>query len=105
MRRFQRENARHDYHLNNSYHADGCKHYSPCFQRFLLGKPAHPLDHPKPTVVHPRKRERAKPYGEDLRSRISALARARGWPLRELTKERHTLEDIFIHITRSEEEF
>lgn len=43
--------------------------------------------------------------GEDLRSRISALARARGWPLRELTKERHTLEDIFIHITRSEEEF
>ena len=43
--------------------------------------------------------------GEDLRSRISALARARGWPLKELTRERHTLEDIFIHITRSEEEF
>ena len=42
--------------------------------------------------------------GEDLRSRISALARARGWPLRELTRERHTLEDIFVHITRPEEE-
>tara|TARA_Y100000589_G_scaffold270829_1_gene263261 strand:- start:1165 stop:2136 length:972 start_codon:yes stop_codon:yes gene_type:complete len=43
--------------------------------------------------------------GEDLRPRISALARARGWPLKELTRDRHTLEDIFIHITRSEEEF
>ena len=43
--------------------------------------------------------------GEDLRPRISALARARGWPLRELTRERHTLEDIFVHITRPEEEF
>ena len=30
--------------------------------------------------------------GEDLRPRISALAHARGWPLRELTRERHTLE-------------
>jgi len=43
--------------------------------------------------------------GEDLRPRISALARARGWPLRELTRERHTLEDIFVHITRVEEDF
>lgn len=43
--------------------------------------------------------------GEDLRPRISALARARGWPLRELTRERHTLEDIFMHYTRAEEDF
>ena len=43
--------------------------------------------------------------GEDLRPRISALARARGWPLRELTRERHTLEDIFVHFTRTEEDF
>ena len=43
--------------------------------------------------------------GEDLRPRISALARARGWPLKELTRERHTLEDIFMHITQSEEEY
>ncbi len=42
--------------------------------------------------------------GEDLRPRISALARARGWPLRELTRDRHTLEDIFVHITREEED-
>ncbi len=43
--------------------------------------------------------------GEDLRPRVSALARARGWPLRELTRERHTLEDIFVQITRPEDEF
>ena len=42
---------------------------------------------------------------EDLRPRISALARARGWPLRELTREHHTLEDIFVHITQAEEDF
>ena len=39
-----------------------------------------------------------------LRPRVSALARARGWPLRELTRERHTLEDIFVHITREDED-
>ena len=33
-----------------------------------------------------------------------ALARARGWPLRELTRERHTLEDIFVHITREDDD-
>ena len=43
--------------------------------------------------------------GEDLRTRVSALARARGWPLRELTREQHTLEDIFVHITRPEDDF
>jgi ABC-2 type transport system ATP-binding protein len=43
--------------------------------------------------------------GEDLRPRISALAHARNWPLRELTRERHTLEDIFVQITRDEEDY
>lgn len=42
--------------------------------------------------------------GEDLRPRISALARARGWPLRELTREHHTLEDIFVQLTQPDEE-
>ena len=40
----------------------------------------------------------------DLRPEIAALARSRGWPLRELTRDRHTLEDIFVHITQREEE-
>ena len=43
--------------------------------------------------------------GEDLRPRISALVRAHNWPLRELTRERHTLEDIFVQITRDEEDY
>ena len=42
--------------------------------------------------------------GEDIRTRVSALARARGWPLREITRERHTLEDIFMHVTQREED-
>ncbi len=42
--------------------------------------------------------------GKDLRPEIAALARSRGWPLRELTRDRHTLEDIFVHITQREEE-
>ena len=43
--------------------------------------------------------------GEDLRPRIAALARSRDWPLRELTRERHTLEEIFVQITQPKEEF
>ena len=42
--------------------------------------------------------------GMDLRTEIAALARTRGWPLRELTRDRHTLEDIFVHITRKDED-
>ena len=42
--------------------------------------------------------------GMDLRPEIAALARTRGWPLRELTRDRHTLEDIFVHITRKDED-
>jgi ABC-2 type transport system ATP-binding protein len=42
--------------------------------------------------------------GQDLRPRIFSMARERGWSLRELTRNRHTLEDIYIHVTRPDEE-
>jgi ABC-2 type transport system ATP-binding protein len=42
--------------------------------------------------------------GLDLRPRIFALARERGWLLRELTRNRHSLEDIYVRVTRPEEE-
>ncbi|HWW02022.1 MAG TPA: ATP-binding cassette domain-containing protein [Candidatus Acidoferrum sp.] len=42
--------------------------------------------------------------GLDLRPRIFALARERGWTLRELTRNRHSLEDIYVRVTRPEEE-
>ncbi len=42
--------------------------------------------------------------GVDLRPHIFALARQRGWYLRELTRNRHSLEDIYVRVTRPEEE-
>ena len=42
--------------------------------------------------------------GLDLRPRIFELARERGWALRELTRNRHSLEDIYVRVTRPEEE-
>jgi hypothetical protein len=42
--------------------------------------------------------------GEDVRPAIFALARDRGWPLRELTRNRQSLEDIYIQVTRPDEE-
>lgn len=42
--------------------------------------------------------------GLDLRPRIFALARERGWDLRELTRNRHSLEDIYVRVTRPEDE-
>ncbi len=42
--------------------------------------------------------------GLDLRPRVFALARERGWMLRELTRNRHSLEDIYVRVTRSDEE-
>src|SRR5438552_10996925 len=42
--------------------------------------------------------------GLDLRPQIFELARARGWPLRELTRNRHSLEDIYVQVTRPDEE-
>jgi ABC-2 type transport system ATP-binding protein len=37
--------------------------------------------------------------GVDLRPQIYRLAVERGWPLRELTRTRRTLEDIFVRVT------
>ncbi|HVK59334.1 MAG TPA: ATP-binding cassette domain-containing protein [Candidatus Kapabacteria bacterium] len=42
--------------------------------------------------------------GIDLRPIVYDVARERGWTLRELTRGRHTLEDIFIKVTRGEKE-
>ena len=42
--------------------------------------------------------------GMDLRPRIFSLVRERGWLLRELTRNRHSLEDIFVQVTRPDEE-
>jgi ABC-2 type transport system ATP-binding protein len=41
--------------------------------------------------------------GLDLRPMIFSLALERGWPLRELTRSRHSLEDIYVQVTRPEE--
>jgi ABC-2 type transport system ATP-binding protein len=42
--------------------------------------------------------------GVDLRLKVSALARERGWPLRELTRNRHSLEDIYMQLTHPQGE-
>jgi ABC-2 type transport system ATP-binding protein len=42
--------------------------------------------------------------GIDLRPVVFEVARDRGWRLRELTRGRHSLEDIFVRVTRSERE-
>src|SRR5258706_9658841 len=42
--------------------------------------------------------------GLDLRPLIFDLARTHGWPVRELTRNRHSLEDIYVQVTRPEEE-
>jgi ABC-2 type transport system ATP-binding protein len=42
--------------------------------------------------------------GLDLRPRIYEVARQHGWALRELTRNRHSLEDIYVRVTRPEEE-
>ena len=38
--------------------------------------------------------------GTDLRLLVFEEARSRGWPVRELTRGRRSLEDIFVHLTR-----
>src|SRR5581483_11329631 len=38
--------------------------------------------------------------GMDLRPLVFALVRERGWGLRELTRYRHSLEDIYVQLTR-----
>ncbi len=42
--------------------------------------------------------------GLDLRPHIFAVVRDRGWMLRELTRSRHSLEDIYVRVTRPEED-
>lgn len=42
--------------------------------------------------------------GADLRLQIFMLVREHGWMLRELTRTRHSLEDIFVRVTRPKEE-
>jgi ABC-2 type transport system ATP-binding protein len=42
--------------------------------------------------------------GYDLRPAIFTLARERGWVMRELTRSRHSLEDIYVQVTRPTEE-
>ncbi|HEV2455778.1 MAG TPA: ABC transporter ATP-binding protein [Verrucomicrobiae bacterium] len=42
--------------------------------------------------------------GYDLRPAVFAIVRERGWILRELTRSRHSLEDIYVQITRPDEE-
>src|SRR5580658_96140 len=42
--------------------------------------------------------------GLDLRPMVFAMAKERGWVVRELTRSRHSLEDIYVQITRPDEE-
>jgi len=42
--------------------------------------------------------------GIDSRPIVYEVAKGRGWPLRELTRGRHSLEDIFVRLTRGERE-
>jgi len=42
--------------------------------------------------------------GTDLRPQIFSLVTQRGWKLRELTHSRHSLEDIFVRVTRADRE-
>jgi ABC-2 type transport system ATP-binding protein len=41
---------------------------------------------------------------EDIRPMVYETARQRGWTLRELSRTRPTLEDVFVHLTRPREE-
>ena len=42
--------------------------------------------------------------GADLRQLVFDTVMAKGWKLRELTRNRHSLEDIFVRITRTDKE-
>jgi ABC-2 type transport system ATP-binding protein len=42
--------------------------------------------------------------GFDLRPQVYEIVREKGWTLRELTRSQHSLEDIFVHLTRAERE-
>ena len=42
--------------------------------------------------------------GCDLRPVVFEQVRAHGWTLRELSRSRHSLEDIFVHLTKGRKE-
>jgi ABC-2 type transport system ATP-binding protein len=42
--------------------------------------------------------------GVDARTVVFEIVRTRGWKLRELTRSRHSLEDIFVHVTKADQE-
>lgn len=42
--------------------------------------------------------------GVDLRPAVFDLVRSNGWTLRELTRRHHSLEEIFVHLTRGKKE-
>jgi ABC-2 type transport system ATP-binding protein len=42
--------------------------------------------------------------GLDVRHQVFTAVSQRNWPLRELTRSRHSLEDIFVRVTRSNKE-
>jgi hypothetical protein len=42
--------------------------------------------------------------GFDLRPIVFELVRNQGWDLRELTRSRHSLEDIFVRLTQPQKE-
>ena len=42
--------------------------------------------------------------GEDLRATVFMLAKEKGWVLRELSRSRYSLEDIYVRVTRGEGE-
>ena len=42
--------------------------------------------------------------GVDLRPHIFSLVCERGWQLRELSRSRHSLEGIFVRVTRADKE-
>jgi hypothetical protein len=42
--------------------------------------------------------------GLDLRPIVFSLVREHGWALRELTRNSHTLEDIYVQVTKPDEE-
>ena len=42
--------------------------------------------------------------GFDLRATVFALAQKNGWELRELTRSRHSLEDVYVQVTKPSQE-
>ena len=43
-------------------------------------------------------------WGQDIRAHIAQLASERGWALRELTRSRHSLEDVYVQVTKPSQE-